>query len=118
MAKSVEPKTEEPKDHTPPEFDFTFRRIMAYGWTVVSFALLTIVIFRMSDSHALKWVATGLIASNCFMALLYYAGASAVDIGKIVGEISAARESLRRRRRSEEPYDGGYLPGGGYDGDP
>lgn len=107
------------KDHTPPEFDFTFRRIMAYGWTIVNTILVAIVVWKMEDSHALKWLGISLVGANCFMALLYYAGASAVDIGKIVGAISEAREHMKPRRRSPygEPYDG---PGddGPYDGGP
>lgn len=80
-------------DETPAEFSFLYRRLIAIVWLVVNSGFVAWIIWISSTLGAadpttairsLMWLGLALTASNLFMALLYYAGASAVDIGKLV----------------------------------
>lgn len=101
-------KLNKPADDTPAEFSFVWRRSVGIGWLIVNalfLAWIVALLARFGDAEpasairALMWVSISLIVSNAFMALLYYAGASAVDIGLIAKGIAQAKS-----RRSS--YDG------------
>lgn len=77
-----------PKDDTPAEFSFFWRRWVAIAWLVVHSTLTAACVWKVNEPGVLKWLAIALICANCFMALLYYAGASAVDVGKILQGIA------------------------------
>lgn len=81
------------KDDTPAEFSFLYRRLIAIVWLLVNSAFVAWIIWISSSLGArdattalrsLMWLGLALTGSNLFMALLYYAGASAVDVGKLV----------------------------------
>ena len=54
---------------------------------------IVVIVCRLSDPHALKWVGLALIGSNVVMATLYLAGATVTDWAKLA---QAARNGASR----------------------
>lgn len=67
----------------PVEVRWLWRRIYAYASTLANSAGVGLVIWRLSDPTALKWIALGLIMANVVMATLYLAGATVTDWAKL-----------------------------------
>lgn len=78
-------------DDTPAESGWLFRRIFAYGSTLLSFALLAAVLFRVVQ-WPLATVLLGLLVYMLAVALLYLGGASAAEIAKITAAAAKHRK--------------------------
>lgn len=63
-------------DNTPPEMNWTFRRIYVYSNSIVTYILLTIIILMAGIKGAHMWIALALILQNIVTITLYIAGAS------------------------------------------
>ena len=70
-------------DDTPAEIKFTWRRIYAFATLILTTILLGLIIAKMVDPDALKWVAIGLLADRVIVAGFYLGGASLVDYAKL-----------------------------------
>lgn len=98
------------RDDTPAEFSFIWRRSVFIAWSVVNAFFIGWIIWTIGHlseaqlARSLMWLGIGCIASNVVMALLYYAGASAVDIGVIA-------QGLAKIRSDRDEYSG-YYEGG------
>lgn len=71
-------------DNPLPEPSFHWRRWVTIGYVAVTLALLTGIVWKLSDGGPLRDIALALIASQAFFAMLYMGGASAADIARIV----------------------------------
>ncbi len=76
----------------PAEVRWLWRRIYAYAATLLNSVGVTVVVCRLSDPAALKWLGLALIGSNVVMATLYLAGATVTDWAKLT---HAARSAGR-----------------------
>jgi hypothetical protein len=61
------------------ERSFKWRRLLTFATLAACLVLVTIIIFRITEANPLRDVALGLIALIGVVAILYMAGASAVD---------------------------------------
>ncbi len=77
----------------PVEARWLWRRIYTYVATVLNSLGIVVIVCRLSDPHALKWVGLALIGSNVVMATLYLAGATVTDWAKLA---QAARNGASR----------------------
>lgn len=103
------PKPSKSCDDTPAEFSFLWRRSVAIAWLVVNSGGVGWIIWILGSGAAevhrsLMWIAIALLASNCLMAVLYYAGASAVDLGVIFQGLA----KLKQRNSYDSYYDRDY----------
>ncbi len=67
----------------PIEVRWLYRRIFTYGASLANAAGLMMVIGRLDDPGALKWIGLGLIGSNVVLGGLYLAGATVTDWAKL-----------------------------------
>ena len=74
----------------PVEVRWFWRRVYTYGVTVLNCAGLGVIVLRLNNAEALKWVALALIGANVVLATLYLAGATVTDWAKLA---HAARSS-------------------------
>ena len=70
-------------DDTPAEIKFTWRRIYAFSTLILTTILVGMVIAKLVDPDALKWVAIGLLADRVIVAGFYLGGASLVDWARL-----------------------------------
>ena len=70
-------------DDTPAEITFTWRRIYAFSTLILTTILVGMVIAKLVDPDALKWVAIGLLADRVIVAGFYLGGASLVDWARL-----------------------------------
>lgn len=70
-------------DDTPAEIKFTWRRIYAFSTLILSTILLGLIIAKLVDPSALKWVALGILADRVIVAGFYLGGASLVDYARL-----------------------------------
>ncbi|MGA0604937.1 hypothetical protein ACO2Q0_02970 [Phenylobacterium sp. VNQ135] len=67
----------------PIEVRWLWRRIYTYATTVLNSVGLTVIVWRLDDAAALKWLGLALIGANVIMATLYLAGATVTDWAKL-----------------------------------
>lgn len=84
--------TAETEWRPPVEIRWLWRRIYAFVATLLNCAGVAIIVVRLSDPTALKWIGLALIGSNVVMATLYLAGATVTDWAKLA---HAARSAGR-----------------------
>jgi hypothetical protein len=70
-------------DDTPAEIKFTWRRIYAFLTLILTTILVGMIIAKLVDPDALKWVAIGLLADRVIVAGFYLGGASLVDWARL-----------------------------------
>lgn len=73
------------------EFNFLWRRVLTFVWVILHAAILILIVSKLLNPEALKTIALALIGSDVLMALFYMAGASAVDVGKIIQSIATIK---------------------------
>lgn len=67
----------------PVEVRWLWRRVYSYTVTLLNSAGLSLILFRLDDPQALKWLGLGLVGSNAVVATLYLAGATVTDWAKL-----------------------------------
>jgi hypothetical protein len=67
----------------PVEVRWLWRRVYSYAVTLLNSAGLGLILFRLDDPQALKWLGLGLVGSNAVVATLYLAGATVTDWAKL-----------------------------------
>ncbi|WP_309091087.1 hypothetical protein [Phenylobacterium sp.] len=67
----------------PIEVRWIYRRIYTYASTLLNSAGVVVIIWRIDDPGALKWLGLALIGANVIMATLYLAGATVTDWAKL-----------------------------------
>jgi hypothetical protein len=77
--------THDNNDDTPAERGWLWRRSYTYAATAVNSLFVGVVIWKLDDPSALKWIAIALVVSNIILAGLYLAGASVLDYAKLAG---------------------------------
>lgn len=82
-----------------PEVTWKYRRVFAYGRTLIYSALLTLVIMRMEHADAthlrvLREIALTLCAMQTLDAFLYMCGATATDITRLFKAVRWSRRAL------------------------
>ena len=70
-------------DDTPAEVSFKWRRIYTFTLGGLTAIGVGVVIAKLTDADALKWVAIALVAQNVVVMGFYMAGASLVDWAKL-----------------------------------
>lgn len=85
--------TSTPPTTPPVEVRWLWRRIYTYAATLLNSLGMVVIVTRLSDPHALKWLGLALIGSNVVMATLYLAGATVTDWAKLA---QAARNGSPR----------------------
>lgn len=70
-------------DDTPAEVSFKWRRIYTFTLGGLTAIGVGVVIAKLTDADALKWVALALVAQNVVVMGFYMAGASLVDWAKL-----------------------------------
>ena len=73
------------QDDTPAERGWFWRRSFTFAATAINLALVALIVWKVNDPSALKWLGLALIASNAVLAGLYLAGASVLDYAKLAG---------------------------------
>jgi uncharacterized membrane protein YfcA len=71
-------------DDTPAEVSFKWRRIYTFGLGALTAIGVGVIIAKLTDADALKWVAIALIAQNVVQMLCYMCGASLVDWARVM----------------------------------
>ncbi len=73
-----------PSSQRPPvEVRWLWRRIFTYAATLLNSMGVGVIIGRITDAQALKWLGLALIAANVITATLYLAGATVTDWAKL-----------------------------------
>ena len=85
-------------DDTPAEIHFTWRRGYTYLVLGLTSAGVGVIIAKLTDNDALKWVAISLIVQNILTAGFYMGGASIVDYARLAA-------GWRGNRQQNEPKD-------------
>lgn len=80
-------------DDTPAERGWFWRRSFTFAATAVNLVLVALIVWKVSDASALKWLGLALIGSNIILAGLYLAGASVLDYAKLAGAWKGASPS-------------------------
>jgi uncharacterized transporter YbjL len=70
-------------DDTPAEVSFKWRRIYTFGLGALTAIGVGVIIAKLTDADALKWVAIALVAQNVVVMGCYMMGASLVDWAKL-----------------------------------
>lgn len=70
-------------DDTPAESGWFWRRAYTFIWTAVNSAFLGLIVWKINDPDALKWIALALIGANMLLAGLYMAGANILDYAQL-----------------------------------
>ena len=70
-------------DDTPAEVSFKWRRIYTFALGGLTAVGVGVIIAKLTDADALKWVAIALVAQNVVVMGFYMAGASLVDWAKL-----------------------------------
>ena len=70
-------------DDTPAEVSFKWRRIYTFALGALTAIGVGVIIAKLTDADALKWVALALVAQNVVVMGFYMAGASLVDYAKL-----------------------------------
>jgi uncharacterized membrane protein YfcA len=70
-------------DDTPAEVSFKWRRIYTFTLGGLTAAGVGVIIAKLTDADALKWVAIALVAQNVVVMGCYMMGASLVDWAKL-----------------------------------
>ena len=70
-------------DDTPAEVSFKWRRIYTFTLGGLTAVGVGVIIAKLTDADALKWVAIALIAQNVVVMGCYMMGASLVDWAKL-----------------------------------
>lgn len=87
-------------DDTPAERGWLWRRSYTYAATAVNLLFVGVIVWKLDDPGALKWIAIALVVSNIIMAGLYLAGASVLDYAKLAG---AWKGNTLRETKVETP---------------
>ncbi len=89
------------------EVKWVFRRWYIFAFTAINTVGVGVIIAKVNDPSALKWIALGLISANMVMALLYIAGASGTDIARVVAAARSGAEPPDDPPQSETPPQDG-----------
>ena len=79
-------------DDTPAEVSFKWRRIYTFGLGGLTAVGVGVIIAKLTDADALKWVAIALVAQNVVQMLCYMCGASLVDWARLMKAWRGDRE--------------------------
>lgn len=74
------------------EVKWIFRRWYIFAFTAINTVGVSVIIAKVNDPSALKWIALGLISANMIMALLYISGATTTDIARVVAAARSGAE--------------------------
>jgi hypothetical protein len=77
----------------PVEVRWFWRRIYTYAASLLNVAGVGVIIWRVDDAQALKWLGLALIGANVVMATLYLAGATVTDWAKLAAAARDGRET-------------------------
>lgn len=70
-------------DATPAERGWFFRRTFTYAGTALNLACVAVILFKLDDPSALKWIGLGLLTNNLVLASFYLAGASIMEWAQV-----------------------------------
>jgi hypothetical protein len=79
-------------EHGPIEVKWFWRRVVTIGVLLIGFALLGVIIWRLTDPQALKWIALGLLVLLAIAHTIYLTGATVTDWARVV---AAARPGVK-----------------------
>lgn len=82
----------------PVEVKWLYRRWFIFAFTALNSIGVGVIIYKLSDPTALKWIGLGLISGNMVMALLYIAGASGTDIARVVAAARSGTEPPEEKK--------------------
>ena len=68
-----------------------WRRLLTFATVAVNLAGVAWIILKVEDARSLMWIALALVLSNVVFAVLYMAGASAIDLARIVQSAAIVR---------------------------
>ncbi len=74
-----------------PEVTWTYRRVFAYGRTIIFSALLAYLCVKIRDEGTLRTIALSLLGLKLVDALLYMCGATATDITRLFKAVRYGR---------------------------
>jgi hypothetical protein len=74
------------------EVRWLWRRIYTYAVTVLNCAGLGVIVWRLNNAEALKWLGLALIGANVVVATLYLAGATVTDWAKLAHAARSAAD--------------------------
>ena len=80
------------QDDTPAEVSFKWRRIYTFAVGIMTSIAIGIIIAKITDADALKWIAMSLVAQNVIVMGFYMAGASLVDWAHLAAGWRSGRE--------------------------
>ena len=65
------------------EIRWLWRRIYTYAVTVLNCVGVGVIVARLNNAEALKWIGLALVGANVVTATLYLAGATVTDWAKL-----------------------------------
>jgi len=77
------------------EVQWFWRRLFTFLFTSVNSGALALIVFRLDDPDAMKWIGLGLIFANIMLAFVYMAGATLVDLTRLKGEVIQTAEEVK-----------------------
>ena len=98
-----------------PEVRWTWRRVFAFGRTLLFCALLAAIIWKLptaaeSAATPLKWLALAIVAALVVDALLYMAGATATDFKNPSTSVNHSRTNRTSRSSRARSTKSSCLP--------
>lgn len=79
-------------DDTPAEVSFKWRRLYTFVIGILTSIAVGVIVAKVTDADALKWIAVSLIAQNVIVMGFYMAGASLVDWAQLAAGWKSGRE--------------------------
>lgn len=76
----------------PVETSWKWRRWVTIGVLIVSQAMVGVIIWRLVDATALKWIGLGLISFGMLAHTVYLTGATVTDWAKLVAAARSGTE--------------------------
>ena len=77
------------------EVQWFWRRLFTFLFTSVNSGALALIVFRLDDPDAMKWIGLGLIFANIMLAFVYMAGATLVDLTRLKSEVIQTAEEVK-----------------------
>jgi hypothetical protein len=69
------------------EVQWFWRRLFTFLFTSVNSLAVAVIVWKIDEPNALKWIGLGLIFANIMLAFVYMAGATLVDLTRIKSEV-------------------------------
>ena len=77
------------------EVQWFWRRLFTFLSTGINSAALIAIVVKINDPDALKWIGVGLIFGNIMLAFVYMAGATMVDLTRLIAEAIKTADEVK-----------------------